>query len=231
MKKFLTIFLALVLMMSLFAPIAAADNGSGAPSREDMRGHGDIAVPRKDSWLPAYETRYVCASGGVAAFLFTAPVLDMDLHFDDVLEGTELTLLAKQSDRNGCEFYLVKMADRRLAWICAGQTAEDTKLLDSVPDLTEGSWILNKGEGEKNSFAVQFGPKRSATLRRVSDGARIGSGWILSGRRVWVDEKYFIWDGEQFVSRDEFQTGQGKIRFTLTRDTEGVYDKLSEAKK
>ena len=57
MKKFLTIFLALVLMMSLFAPIAAADNADGKPSREDMRGHGDIAVPRKDSWLPAYETR------------------------------------------------------------------------------------------------------------------------------------------------------------------------------
>ncbi|MBQ1330425.1 MAG: hypothetical protein IIY31_02090 [Desulfovibrio sp.] len=39
MKKILPILLVLVMVMSLFAPIAAADN-SGAPSREDMRGHG-----------------------------------------------------------------------------------------------------------------------------------------------------------------------------------------------
>ena len=228
MKKILPILLVLVLMMSLFAPIAAAENG-GAPSREDIRGHGNIAVPQNDSWLPAYETRYVCSSGGVASFLFTAPKLDLELHFDDVLEGTELTLLAKETDtKNDVEFYLVKMADRRVGWICVGQTAENTDLLDSVPDLSEGSWLVTKGEGEKNSFAVQFGPKRSATMLRASDGARIRTGWILSGRRVRLDDIYYIWDGEQFVSRDEFNTPQGKIRYTITADTEGLYDKLAK---
>lgn len=226
MKKILPLFLALVLVMSLFAPAALADNG-GAPSREDMRGHGDIAVPAAGSWLNSYETRYVCSSGGVAAFLFKAPVLDMDLYFDDVLEGTELTVLAKQSDKRGYEFYLVKMADRRVGWICVGQTAEDTALLDSVPELTEGSWLLKMGEGEKNTFAVQFGPKRSATMLRASDGAKLLSGWILSGRRVLLDGKYFIWDGESFVSRDEFQTVQGNIRFTVEPDAEGLFDRLA----
>ena len=219
MKKVLPLFLALVLLMSLFAPLAFAD---GAPSREDMRGHGDITPPKKDSWLPAYETRYVCASGGVAAFLFKAPKLDMELYFDDVLEGTELTLLAKEND-----FYLAKLADRRLGWICVGQTSEDTALLDSVPDLSEGSWIYRMGEGEKNTFVVEFGPKRIATLQRVSDGARVNSGWILSGRRVWLNDRYFIWDGEQFVSRDEYWTPQGMTRFTVSADTEGLADKAA----
>ena len=219
MKKILPLFLALVLLMSVFAPLAFAD---GAPSREDMRGHGDIAVPKKDSWLPAYETRYVCSSGGVGAFLFKAPKLDMELYFADVLEGTELTVLAREN-----EFYLVKMSGNRLGWICVGQTSEDTKLLDSVPDLNEGKWIYSMGEGEKNTFVIEFGPKRIATLTRVSDGAHVNSGWILSGRRVWVNERYFIWDGEQFVSRDEYWTPQGMARFTITADTEGVADKLA----
>ena len=228
MKKFLPILLALVLTFSLFTPLAAADD-SGAPSREDLRGHGDITRPQEDSWLSAYETRYVCASGGVAAFLFKAPKMDMDLKFDNVLEGTELTLLAKETDtKNDVEFYLVKLEDRRVGWICVSQTAEDLTLLESVPDLGEGSWILQKGEGEKNGFAVSFGAQRQATMLRLSDGARLRSGWILSGRRLRVDEKYFIWDGEQFVSQSEFTTPQGKIRYTVTADTEGLYDQLAK---
>lgn len=226
MKKMLLILLVLVMLTSLFAPLAAADDG--APSRADMRGHGEIAVPKKDSWLPAYETRYVCSSGGVAAFLFKAPKLKDKLIIGNVLEGTELTLLAKETDtKNKVDFYLVKMAPNRLGWICVGQTAEDTALLDSVPELSEGSWIYSRGEGDANRFAVQFGEKRRATLLRVSDGARIGSGWILSERRVFLDNKYFIWDGEQFVSRDEYKSAEGRIRYTITRDTEGLYDKLA----
>lgn len=226
MKKMLLILLVLVMLTSLFAPLAAADDG--APSRADMRGHGEIAVPKKDSWLPAYETRYVCSSGGVAAFLFKAPKLKDKMIIDNVLEGTELTVLAKETDtKNNVDFYLVKMPFNRLGWICVGQTAEDTALLDSVPDLSEGSWIYSRGEGEKNSFAVRFGEKRRATLLRASDGARLGSGWILSERRVRLDDKYFIWDGEKFVSRDEYKGAEGKIRYTITRDTEGLYDKLA----
>ena len=210
MKRLLVILLVLVMMVGVLAPAAAAEN-SGSPSREDMRGHGDIAVPKQDSWLSSYETRYVCSSGGVAAFLFRAPKLDMELHFDDVLEGTELTLLAKEND-----FYLVKLADRRVGWISVGQTAEDRSLLDSVPDLKDGSWILCKGEGDRNCFRIEFGADRSAKLVRVSDGARIRTGWILSGRRLRLEDRYFIWDGEQFVSRDEFTTPQGALHYTVS---------------
>lgn len=222
MKKRISILLVLVLALSLFAPLAAADN-TGTPGREDMRGHGDIAVPRRDAWLDHYETRYVCASGGVAAFLFSEPKVDMEKKIDTVLEGTELTVLAEQD-----EFYLVKMADRRLGWICVGQTAEDTKLLDSVPDLKEGSWIYSRGEGERNTFAVKLGDNRSATMLRVSDGGKIRTGWILSGRRLRLDEKYFVWNGDEFVSRDEYQTAQGKLRFTVSVDAEGLYDSLAK---
>ena len=221
MKRALMIVLVVIMLAGCLAPMAMAETPEGTPSREDMRGHGDIAVPKKDSWLPAYETRYVCSSGGVAAFLFKAPKLDMDLYFADVLEGTELTVLAEE---NG--FYLVKMDRNRLGWICAGMTAEDTSLLDSVPDLQEGVWVLSMGESEKNTFAVKFGEKRIATLARVSDGAKIGTGWILSGRRVWVNKMYFIWDGEQFVSRDEYLTAAGKIRYTISFDADGKYKDL-----
>ena len=219
MKKLLSVLVVVVLLVSLFAPMAAAE---GAPGREDLRGHGDIAIPNNDSWLSSYETRYVCASGGVAAFLFSAPVVDMDKLIDTVLEGTELTLLAEQ---NG--FCLVKMADGRVGWLGKGQTAENTDLLDSVPDLTEGSWIYERGEGERNTFAVKFLEGRCAKAARAYDGGRISWSWILSGRRVMLDGKYFIWDGEKFVSRDEFQTVQGKVRFVIRPDTEGLYDKLS----
>ena len=220
MKKMLLILFALVLAANLFAPMAAAD--SGVPGPEVIRGHEEIVPPKKGSWLPAYETRYVCASGGVAAFLFSEAKMDTKLAFDNVLEGTELTLLAKEND-----FYLVKLADRRVGWIGVGQTAEDTALLDSVPDLSEGSWIYERGDGERNCFAVRFTEGRKATMLRSSDGARIGSSWILSGRRVRLDNRYFIWDGEQFVSRDEYRGPEGKIRYTIKPDAEGLYDKLA----
>ena len=210
MKKVLSLLLAVMLLAVCLVPAVMAEGG---PSREDMRGFGDIAVPKSGSWLPDYETRYVCSSGGVAAFLFKAPKLDMELYFDDVLEGTELTVLAKEN-----EFYLVKMSGHRLGWICVGQTSENTELLDSVPDMMENSWIYQMGEGEKNTFSIDFGEKRIAELTRQSDGAKVRSGWILSGRRVWVNERYFIWDGEQFVSRDEYWTPQGMTRFTITLD-------------
>ena len=84
--------------------------------------------------------------------------------------------------------------------------------------MMENSWIYQMGEGEKNTFSIDFGEKRIAELTRQSDGAKVRSGWILSGRRVWVNERYFIWDGEQFVSRDEYWTPQGMTRFTITLD-------------
>ena len=212
MKKLLPLFLAVVLVFACLAPIAAAEGTpEGAPSREDMRGFGDIAVPSRDAWLDSYQTRYVCSSGGVGAFLFKAPKLDMELYFEDVLEGTELTLLAEQ---NG--FYLAKMPGHHLGWICVSQTSEDTALLDSVPDLSEGSWIYRMGEGDKNTFSVTFGPKRIATLERQSDGARVSSGWVLSGRRLWLNDRYFVWDGENFVSVVEYWTPQGKTHFTVS---------------
>ena len=212
MKKVLSLMLAVLLLVVCLAPIAAADNDSeGKPSREDMRGFGDIAVPRQESWLDSYQTRYVCSSGGVAAFLVKAPKRDMELYFADVAEGTELTLLAEQ---NG--FYLVKMDGHRLGWICVGQTSEDTALLDSVPDLSEGKWTYRMGEGEKSTYSVEFGPKRIAMLERQSDGARVSSGWVLSGRRLWLNDRYFIWDGENFVSTLEYWTPQGMTHFTVS---------------
>ncbi len=227
MKKVLSLLLAVLLLTTCLAPLAAAEEGG--PGREDIRGHGDITPPSKGCWLPSYETRYVCSSGGVAAFLYKAPKLDNSLVFDNVLEGTELTLLAKEIDmKTDVVFYLVKMADRRVGWICEGQTAEDTSLLDSVPELKDGSWILTLGEGDKNTFAVKFGEKRSAVLYRLSDGRRFTSNWVLSCRRVWIKEKYLTWDGEQFVSRTTYQTKNGAAHFTLTADTEGVYDKLAK---
>lgn len=223
MKRLLPLFLAVVMIFVCLAPIAAADGTpEGAPSREDMRGFGEIAVPSKDAWLPAYETRYVQSSGGVGAYLFTAPKLEMDLYFADVAEGEELTLLAQQ---NG--FYLAKMSGHRLGWICVGQTSEDRALLDSVPELTEGTWILKMGEGEKNTFAVQFGPKRIATLVRESDGAKLTTGYVLSGRRILIQDRKYIWDGEQFVSSIEFQTPQGMTYFTISADNEGLFDSLT----
>ena len=217
MKRVVALLLAVVLMTVCFVPAALADD---APSREDMRGHGDIAVPKQDSWLSAYETRYVCASGGVAAFLFKAPALDSE-KFDAILEGTELTLLAEE---NG--FYLIKTADRRLVWIGKGQTAEDTSLLESLPEMEDSCWIYSCGEGERNTFAVKFNGKW-ADFYRQSDGAHIKQSWVLSMRRVLLNGQYFIWDGEQFTSRDEYKTPGGKIRYTITPDTEGLYEKLA----
>lgn len=226
MKKALSLLLAVLLLTICFVPMAFAEDG--APSREDIRGHGDITPPKKDSWLSSYETRYVCSSGGVAAFLFKAPKLDNDLVFDNVLEGTELTLLAKETDtKNNVDFYLVKLADRRVGWICVGQTSEDTKLLDSVPELKEGTWILKLGESDKDTYAVKFGAQRTATLLRLSDGRRFTSHWILSCRRVRVKEMYLTWNGEEFVGRTQYKTADGKVYCTLTADTEGLYDKLA----
>ena len=79
-----------------------------------------------------------------------------------------------------------------------------------------GEWILCKGEGDRNSFSVEFGSNRAATLTRVSDGGHIRTSWILSGRRLRLDNAYYIWDGEQFVSRDEYTTVQGKLHYTVS---------------
>ena len=225
MKKMLLLLLALALLMSCLAPIAAADNATeGQPSRADMHGHGSIAVPKRESWLEHYETRYVCTSGGVAAYFFTAPRLyEQDLIFDQVYEGTELTLLAEENN-----FYLAKTEYGGLGWICVGMTAETRELLDSVPQLQDSCWILQMGEGKDNSYALKFGAKRIANVRIVSNGREDVWNWTLTSRRVWLDGRYYVWDGEQFVSRDLYDAPDGsRIRYTIRPDTEGQFDKLS----
>ena len=183
-----------------------------APSREDMRGHGKIAVPKDESWLSAYGTRYVCARGGVAAFLYYAPVSGSET-FDNVLDGSPLTLLAYE---NG--FYLVKTENGRVGWVAEIQTDEDTHILDSLPTLEGSYWIYRKGAGDENSYACFFGADRRVAGTRLSDGKRLSSTWALSMRRVKFDNMYFVWDGEQFVSRDEYNGPEGKIRYYLEPD-------------
>lgn len=200
---------------------AAETEPAPAPSREDMRGHGKIAVPKDESWLPAYETRYVCSVGGVAAFLYKAPMTGAD-QFDNVIEGTPLTLLAREN-----EFYLVKTEDGRVGWVGEIQTAEDTHLLDSVPSFDGTYWIYHKGAGDENSYACLFSANRRAAGARISDGKRFASDWTLSMRRVKFDGLYFAWNGEEFVSRDEFDTPEGKIRYTISPDAEQLYDRLA----
>ena len=223
MKRLLMIVLVAVMLTACLAPMAMAETPEGAPGLEDMRGFGAIARPRQESWLSAYETRYVQSSGGVAAFLFVAPRLDAD-KLDPVLDGTELLLLAEQDG-----FYLAKMDGHRLGWICVGQTAEDTALLDSVPDLTEGVWIYERGPGEGQSFALKFREGRRVDVVKLSDETRCNRGWILSQRRILIDDLYLIWDGEQFVSRDEYWTREGKLRYTLRLDEAGQYANLFES--
>ena len=191
------------------------------PSREDLRGHGKIAVPKDESWLPAYETRYVCSVGGVAAFLYKAPMTGAD-QLDNVIEGTQLTLLAREN-----EFYLVKTEDGRVGWVGEIQTAEDTHLLDSVPSFDGTYWIYHKGTGDEKSYACLFSANRRAAGARISDGKRFASDWTLSMRRVKFDGLYFAWNGEEFVSRDEFDTPEGKIRYTIVPDAEQLYDQLA----
>ena len=175
------------------------------------------------SFFISHLVKQVCyqrPARGLAAFLYRAPALDSE-RFDSVLEGTELTLLAEE---NG--FYLIKTADNRLGWVGKGQTAEDTALLDSVPELEKGSWIYRCGDGEKNTFAVKFDGKL-ADIYRQSDGGHVKQSWVLSMRRIWLNGKYFIWDGEQFTSRDEYKTPEGMIHYTITPDTDGLYEKLA----
>ena len=119
-------------------------------------------------------------------------------------KSSKLTLLAEE---NG--FYLIKTADRRLGWIGKGQTAEDTSLLESLPELEDSCWIYSCGEGERNTFAVKFNGKW-ADIYRASDGAHGRQTFVLSMRRVLLNGQYFIWDGEQFTSRDEYKTPGGK---------------------
>ena len=142
--------------------------------------------------------------------------------FDNVIEGTPLTLLAREN-----EFYLVKTEDGRVGWVGEIQTAEDTHLLDSVPSFDGTYWIYHKGAGDENSYACLFSANRRAAGARISDGKRFASDWTLSMRRVKFDGLYFAWNGEEFVSRDEFDTPEGKIRYTISPDAEQLYDRLA----
>ena len=192
----------------------------GAPSREDIRGHADIAVPKSESWLSAYEIRYVCATGGVAAFLRKAPTTESE-EFDSVLEGTELTVLARE---NG--FCLVKTPDKRVGWMGEGVTATDTALLDSLPELGESYWILTKGEGEQNKYACRLGADRRVSAVRFSDGKHYAWNWALSMRRVQIDGIYYVWNGEMFVSRDKYDSPEGKVNYYIIPDPDMSYDQL-----
>lgn len=214
MKKLVSLLLAVLMLAVLFAPAAMADGG---PSRADMRGYGDIYVPADEDWLSEYGTGYVCTSGGVAAFLFRAPSLESE-KFDTALEGMELTLLARRND-----FYLIKTPDKRVGWICAGCTSDNTDLVDSVPEIEGTVWVVHRGDDGKNDLVVRFNEKRMADVYYVSNGAHLRTGWILSIRRVLIDDTYYVWDGEQFVSRDEFRGPDGSmIHYTVTPDTDNL---------
>ena len=132
--------------------------------------------------------------------------------------GMELTLLARRND-----FYLIKTPDKRVGWICVGCTSDNTDLVDSVPEIEGTVWVVHRGDDGKNDLVVRFNEKRMADVYYVSNGAHLRTGWILSIRRVLIDDTYYVWDGEQFVSRDEFRGPDGSmIRYTVTPDTDNL---------
>ena len=179
-----------------------------APGPNDIKDVKNVQPPKSSSWLPTAEPRYVCATGGVAAYLFAGPSVESE-KLDTVLDGTELTLLANESSH-----YLVKVSDGRVGWVGAGQVAKDRSLLDSLPDLAGSYWIYTK-DGETGSYAIKFLTKASAAAARLSDGKKSSWSCVLSMRRLKIDGAYFVWDGEKFLSR------QG---YTITPDASRTYD-------
>jgi len=89
------------------------------PSIQDMAGcKSGVLVPNVESWLPDYETKYVRASRGRAAYLRYTPDLD-DGYFDLVREGTEVTILARQDGAS-----LAKIKDGVVGWIGSNQLGD-----------------------------------------------------------------------------------------------------------
>ena len=89
------------------------------PGIQDMAGcKSGVLVPNAESWLPDYETKYVRASRGRAAYLRYTPDLD-DGYFDLVKEGTEVTILARQDGAS-----LAKVKDGVVGWIGSSQLGD-----------------------------------------------------------------------------------------------------------
>lgn len=166
-----------------------------APGPSDMAGHNNIKAPQNSSWLPARETRYVCARGGVAAMLFPEALIEpkTDRKIADILDGTELTILAFENNH-----YLVKLSDGRLGWMGMSQVGE-TNLLSTVPQLAGSYWVYTKGAGEANTFACKFESASKIIGFRLSDGKQMTWDCRLSARRLTIDGMKLIWDGEQFA--------------------------------
>ena len=89
------------------------------PGPQDMAGcKSGVWVPNPESWLDEYETKYVRASRGRAAYLRYAPDLDYG-YFDLVKEGTEVTILARQDGAS-----LAKVRDGVVGWIGSSQLGD-----------------------------------------------------------------------------------------------------------
>ena len=89
------------------------------PGIKDMAGcNSDVWIPRAECWLLDYETKYVRATKGRAAYLRYAPDLDYG-YFDLVKEGTKVTILARQDGAS-----LAKVADGVVGWIGSSQLGD-----------------------------------------------------------------------------------------------------------
>ena len=166
-----------------------------SPGPSDMAGYSEIQAPQSTSWLDAREKRYVYAPHGAAVYIYKGPSLGYEKVNGKygVADGTEITLLALE---NG--MYLVKTGNGLLGWINTSGTIE-TRLIDSMPQLTGSYWIYSKGTGDAYTFACKFDSSLKLVGFRLSDGKKVTWTCRSAGRVLVFDEMKFIWDGEQFA--------------------------------
>lgn len=165
------------------------------PGPSDMAGHNDIQAPQSSSWLSARETRYVFAPHGSAVYIYSGPSFSFEKVNAQygVADGTEVTILALE---NG--MYLFKTAYGLLAWINTSGVIE-TRLIDSLPQLTGSYWIYSKGAGDAYTYACKFDSTKRIEGFRLSDGKKMAWDCRLSGRVLVLDGTKLLWDGEQFA--------------------------------
>lgn len=95
------------------------------PGEADMQGcDRRVLIPDGDSWLEAYETRYVHASMGRAIILRWLPAMDYQMngvnYLDLVWEEEEVTELARQ---NG--FSLIRTQSGQIGWVPSDYLVSD----------------------------------------------------------------------------------------------------------
>jgi len=228
MKKTLRALAALAFALALITALAVPAFAEG-PGAADIAATGDdriIAMPREDSYLSSYETRYVDVGLKHSDYAHVQPgTVKDEVYMPFVYHGERVTVLAEQNGYS-CILYRTNLGERHAAWVRSEVLSAD------FPGRTES---IGSAGGElsvadadvslsRDRFA-QSGRKYTVLTESVENCVGFTLDYQLLGRggmpysAVLGPRTVYVRDGEEWIEVGQFEYSErGSVHVEIGLD-------------